>query len=438
MRTSSMMLSVALVLGIGRLPVFAVTLDDCLRAANEANPTLKAAAQRVVAASAAIDQARSGYYPTIGLSGSYTLTDNPPQAFFMNLNQRVASLQEDFNHPDDTDNVRGSIFARMLLLDAGQRGLMADIAGAGETAATEMARAARQELSYEVTRAYHSVLQASAMITVAEGSLSSIEESLRVAKARLEAGSVLKTDVLNLEVRQAGARESLIRARNGQQLAVAALNTAIGDHLVKSAMDLQAESGGDLPPPPEEIDSAVIESRPELAAMLAESDAASLNSKRIQRDSWPKLSAFGSVDVDSGDASSFEDSYLIGAMVEMDVFTGFRRQSEFATANAKVLEARAHVDQLRNNLSLDLTRSHLMAQEAWERKLVTEASQSSAEESLRITKVRYEQGAADITELLAAQIGWTESNSRAVAARYDYLIACANLKRAQGQQQGSP
>ena len=37
----------------------------------------------------------------------------------------------------------------------------------------------------------------------------------------------------------------------------------------------------------------------------------------------------------------------------------------------------------------------------------------SAEEALRITRERYEQGAADITELLTAQFGLTDTRTRA-------------------------
>ena len=60
-------------------------------------------------------------------------------------------------------------------------------------------------------------------------------------------------------------------------------------------------------------------------------------------------------------------------------------------------------------------------------------SLASAEEALRITRERYQQGATDITELLTAQVGLTATRTRLAAARYDYLIARSNLERAQGR-----
>ena len=90
----------------------AITLEECIQTALESSPDAQSAARRVEAAEAAITQAESAYYPQIAASGAYGRTDNPPQAFFMKLNQRQASMMEDFNNPDDTENYRASLGAK--------------------------------------------------------------------------------------------------------------------------------------------------------------------------------------------------------------------------------------------------------------------------------------------------------------------------------------
>jgi outer membrane protein TolC len=57
----------------------------------------------------------------------------------------------------------------------------------------------------------------------------------------------------------------------------------------------------------------------------------------------------------------------------------------------------------------------------------------SAEEVLRITRERYQQGAADITELMAAQVGRTGTRTRRAAAYYDYRVAQSDVDRASGK-----
>ncbi len=103
---------------------------------------------------------------------------------------------------------------------------------AGAEASAEALAAARNQLIHEITRGFYGVLQARAFADVQAESVTSIGKSLRIARAGSEAGSAVRTDVLNLETQLAQANEDLIRARNGLQLAVAALNAGIGADLV--------------------------------------------------------------------------------------------------------------------------------------------------------------------------------------------------------------
>ncbi|MCB1101326.1 MAG: TolC family protein, partial [Kiritimatiellae bacterium] len=250
-----------LVLGLfGALPAMGtLTLEEALTAAHESNPDVQAALHRVEQANAMLQQAQSGWYPQVSLSAGYTRTDNPPQAFFMNLNQRQASLEEDFNQPDDTQNIRGTVGLKMLLADGGVRALAQKMSRMQQKARTALLAAARNELTFAVTEAYYQTLQAGAFVAVQEETIGSVEENLRVAKARFEAGSAIQTDVLNLEVQLADARENLIRAKNRQRLSLAALNTAIGKDLA-STLDLAVPpKGEDLVPPPAGIHLAALD-----------------------------------------------------------------------------------------------------------------------------------------------------------------------------------
>jgi outer membrane protein TolC len=223
----------------------------------------------------------------------------------------------------------------------------------------------------------------------------------------------------------------LIRARNGLQLAAAALNMAIGEELLKSS-DL-----ADLSDPPEQSDrtnpAGKVESRPEWSAAQAQVRMAEAKVSRARRDYAPVLNAFGSVDWDTDPFRGAEQSYIVGAAVELNVFDGFRTRSGLARASAGLVAAQAEADKLGNMLRLDMTQSLLNEQEALERFEVAEKSLVSAGESLRITEERYKQGSADITELMAAQVGLIATRTRKVAAQYDRLIARANVERAGGR-----
>ncbi len=414
--------------------VQAVTLDECIHIALDENPDARAADYRVTAARAAIREAQSAFYPLVTLSGALNRTDNPPQAFMMALNQRSLNMSDPAfnpNEPQDTENLRMSAGAKMRLLDGGQRRLGRQMAGLGAEASKEALRAVQNDLIYQVIYGYHSVLQASAFVTVQQETVQSLEESLRVAEEHFKAGTTFKTDVLNLEVKLAQAREDLIRAKNGLKLAVVALNTAIGRDAI-DADALPAPASTSIPPPPTTENEGGIEDRPELIAARKMAAIKEKAAVRSNRDYAPVLNAFGSLDWDSDVSSDFEQSYMVGVMLEWDVFTGFRRGAATAGARANLESARAEEQKARNQLRLDLKQAYLQATEAWERLGVAGKSVESAREALRITQERYAQGAANITDLLTAQVGFTATQTRNVAAQYDYLSALANYERAQG------
>jgi len=414
-----------------------ITLEEAVLASLENSPTLQAAASKVDAAQAMLRQAKSYYYPSLGLSANYGITDNAPQAFMMQLNQRNLNMQDpafDPNDPGSIDNLRGSIGAQWRIFDR-QRDAGKHMARFGALASAEAFSAARNQLVYEVTRGFYGVLQAKAFEAVQTESVDSIEESLRIARARHDAGSAVKTDVLNLETQLAQARENLIKARNGKQLAIAALNTAIGEDRVTADTIQSPEIHFDAPPP-ECKDPEAYENRPELRAAVLMRQIKEQDLKKAKGGYAPTVSAFASYDADSDVSSGFEDSYMAGVAAEINIFDGFRTRAAIAAATADLEAARADEERAHLNLKLDLTQAYLGMREAWERLEVTQKSLETAKEAQRIVREQYELGAADISILLQTQVGVTAMQTRNAAAQYDYLTAQVNLERAKGQLGG--
>jgi outer membrane protein TolC len=415
--------------------VHAVTLDEAVQAALDNSPTLQAAESRIGAAQAMLRQAKSYYYPSVGVSAGYSASDNPIQAFMMELNQRQLNMMDpgfDANHPGDTENLRLSLGAQWRLFDR-QRDAGKHMARYGAEASAHAFAAARNQLVHEITRGFHGVLQAKAFAHVQAESVNSIEESLRIARERFDAGSAVRTDVLNLETQLAQANEDLIRARNGLQLAVAALNAGIGvDRIAADTIESPGSAALDAPPP-QCTNPDAYEDRPELRAARLMRKVKEQDLAKARGGYLPTVSAFASYDFDSDVSSDFENSYMAGVMAEVNIFDGARTRATVQAAQAELDAAQADEDQARLNLRLDLQQAFLGAQEAWERLTVTGKSLETAEEAQRIVREQYEQGAADVALLLQTQVGVTAMKTRGVAARYDYLTALSNLKRAKGE-----
>jgi outer membrane protein len=406
-------------------------LDEWVRLSLDQNPSVRAMTHRVAAADAVRRQARSAWMPRFDAGAAYTITDNAPQAFMMKLNQRQLDMSLpgfDFNNPDDTDNISLSLGVRYRLYDGARS---ARILGADLGAQMMAARhdVMRNALVHAVTRGYYEVLQAQAFVTVQNAALDSLEESLRVASERFDSGSVVKTDVLNLEVKTAQARENLIRAQNGVQLAIAALNTAIGTNVIDA-------SGLAIPPlnpqPPSEFAYPADSERPEMRASMfaVQAERAALQAARKQQ--LPVVNGFGSLNWDGEDISGQEQSYTAGVALEWEWFSGFEQRARVDAARQLVGAAEAQSERVQQELAFDRRQATLAVEEAWQRFQVTSHAVSSAEEALRITRAQYKEGAAEISVLLVAELGLTETRMRNTSAIYDYQIARSNLERALG------
>jgi len=413
----------------------AVTLEECIREALQRNPDANAAAIRVEAARAVISEADSAYFPQLSVAGGYAVTDNPTQAFMMQLNQRNLDITApgfDPNDPGNTDNLRLSAELKYRIYDFGQRQMMSESAALGADAVKLQLAAVRNELIYQITRGYFSILQALDYVTVQQETIHSFEESLQVARDKYKAGTVIKTDILNLEVALVQAREDLIRARNSVDLAIVALNTAIGyDFVTRESLPVPEKKVST--PPVMEQDFNAIDNRPELQVIQKMSQAKELLYIKAKRQNYPVLNAYGSYDLDTGDLATFEGSYTVGLKAEWDIFTGFRNSSAARKAEAEWRAAQQDEEDVRNKIKQDLRRARIQAAESWQRLETIRKSVESASESLRITQVRYREGVAGITDLLTAQVGLTAMRTRSVAAVYDHAAAVSNLQRARGE-----
>lgn len=419
-------------------PALAVSLEECIHAALENNPSLSAAEHRIDAARAAGRQARSAYAPSLFVSGQITRTDNPTQAFMTRMNQRSLDFSDptlNFNDPDDAENLRLSTGIRHMVYDGGQRAAHRRMSHYGVGAGTHAAEAVRNTLIFTVMESYYRALQANAFVAVHEEALRGMEENLRVARQRHEAGAAPVTDVLNLDVQVARTREEWLRAKHAFESAINVLNTAIGFDLVTADVILppQDASPDRFPELPSGDDmQRAIDAHPTWQATMAATAIRRVGVDRARRAAAPSVHLFCTLDWDSDVSSDFERSYLIGLTTEWQFFDGGRRRADVAEARALFSEATAQLEEVRQQLELDWKQAELRMRDAHERLAVTRAIEKSAEAAWSVTRAQYQEGAATLADLLTAQSGRTATQAGRAAAHYDFLIALADWERAKG------
>jgi len=419
----------AILLAVGAMVLIAQaaepwTLEHAVAFALTNSPDARIAAHRIAAAQAGIEQANSAFWPRLAFQSGYTRTDNPMYSFGNILNQRSYSPSINFNDVPDTDNlnVRGLV---TMPLYAGGRSLADKTAAKANTAAARReAEGVRNALGFEVVRAFFTVQKTRRFIEAAQAAVSSYEANVAIAQKRLEGGTLLRADVLDLEVRLAQAREDLVRARNAQALALRTLQNLLG----VEESDL---SVADTAPTLNAPEATTAQPRPELAAAHERARAAEAQVRSAKSGYQPRVSAFGSLDYDYGwELDGDGESYSAGVLLQWDLWDGRLTRSKVAEARANHEAAQEQERKLRLAFNLEAEQARLDLQQATERLAVGEKTVAQAEESLQITRKRFAEGQALTTQLLDSQTALTAARVRRAEAETDRQIAIAALRKA--------
>jgi outer membrane protein TolC len=400
------------------------TLERALDYALAHNPDACIAQQRIAAAQAGLEQANSAFWPRLQVQSSYTRTDNPMMVFGSILNQRSYNSSLNFNDVPDVDNLNAKGLVTLPLYAGGRNVAGRQAAKANTEAAKQDSGAIRNALGFEVSQTFYTVLKTRQFIQAAEAAVNSFATNLDVAQRRLDGGTLLKSDVLDIEVRLAQSREDLVRARNANALAERALRNLLG---IEAGEFIVADTAPAASAP----NSGDFSQRPELAAARERERAAQAQVRGSKSGYLPRVSAFGSLDHDYGWVTGGDgNSYTAGVMAQWDLWDGFSTRAKAREAKANFESAREEQRKLRLALDFEVEQVQLDLKAANERLVVTDKVVAQASESTVLTRARFEQGLALSTQLIDAETALVGARVRRAEAEADQHIAVAALRKA--------
>lgn len=296
------------------------------------------------------------------------------------------------------------------------------------------------EAALATKRAFFNALAASELVSVAETRLRRADEQLKLVSERLRLGATTRSDSLRSRVEYGNAQLALIQARADQRNTQATLARTVGvDGLVAPVPDttLEVRLGA--------LDTATLR-REALAAAPAVREAdASVLSARAQRNVntaqyLPTASLSAGNTWASGDPSvsaPFGGRYASGWSLRLQVsyplFNNFTREYNVTTADANLVAAEARLRDARLLLDANLTSAFTALEAAAAKIDIARTSVEAADEDLRMQRERYRLGASTIIEVLTSQVALDQAQVDLVRARYDYLVARAQLEAYAGR-----
>ena len=289
----------------------------------------------------------------------------------------------------------------------------------------------RYLVSAATAQLFYTSLANEELVRVAEAQLERAKEELQISVNKFQAGAATRSDTLTATVDLGNARLALLQAQANLATAQANLARQIGvDGVVRAVPDSQ------LPPVPDttELRTAALRQAPVVmqAAASERATAATLWSNRSQY--LPKLTASYNTSsqglnepwqgFDGGNRNLNRLSFALS----WTVFDGFQREKTTASSAVDLDNARAQTADTRRQLGADLTQQLAAMSTAFAKIEITGANVVAAAEARRVTQERYRLGAGTLLDLLTAQANETQAEVNQVQARYDYLIARAQVE----------
>jgi outer membrane protein TolC len=406
-----------------------ITLKEAIQEALRAHPSQAVTAAGVRQAQARVEQARSGYHPKASYTEFFQTSNQPVFAFGTLLNQRrftAGDLALDaLNSPEFTNNFQTQAIVEQTLWDFGATRTAVRAAEIGREISEEQRRMGSQQRIAAVARAYHAVTLMREAQQVARAAVQSAEADLVRAEAVRDAGLSTEADVLSVRVHLASMREQEIRRRYDAEVALAALNEAMGASLDMprqlvtplAAATVSNGEGGQR--------SEVRQAR--LGREWSEAQRESAGKAFL-----PQIVARGVFEADRGRfLTRAGANWFFAAGLRWNLFDGSTRR-KVEEADAAIEAARAREQQVAAAVSLEQRQARAGLAAAGERLTVAGAAVAEAEESARIVRNRYEAGLARIDELLRNEVAVLETRMRWLQAVYDQRMAALEVVIAAG------
>ena len=415
-----------------------LSLTDAVRLAQENHPSVAASRDATKGADMRIVEARSGYLPKLNYTESVVRSDNPVLVFSSLLTQHqftAANFALDtLNRPAALDNFQSQVTLDQNVYDGGQTRLAVRTAKLGRDLSAEDERLTRMNAIANVVRAYHGAVLAAESAQVADEAVRSAEADLSRAQAVREAGMSTNADVLSIKVHLAAVREEQIRRKADLNVAQAALNDALGlpltePHDLTTPLTAASFDRQSL----EQYEKQAGLSRPELHEARLASDLAQTQGAAARTSLLPQVGFHASFETDRQTFADRGDAnWLVSASLRWNIFNGGADRARMNEAAYGLERVRALDRQASSQIRLQVRRAYADFRSAAERIAVAQAAVSMAEESLRITKNRYDSGLSNVTDLLRTETALLEARNRRLAAIYDQRLAAVNLELAAG------
>lgn len=410
-----------------------LTLEKSLELALTQNPYYLAAQKKVEGAKAQLTEARSNFFPKINLNASHTLKE---KLFELEMPSFIPGMPPRKVAIDFTKDYQFTLNFTQPLFTSGKLYYSYNQAKYNLKLTKEIEKQTRQQVIFEVKRAFYGCLLAREFVKVSKEAVELAEKHLTNVKNLYEVGMASQFDLLRAEVQLANLKPQLIRAKNNYESALLGLKTILGIDI-----DTPIELKGELKYEPFELNvkkclDIALKNRPELIQLNYQEKIGEQMLRLAKVSNFPTLSIVGNYNIWGNELSldkdKWQDYYNINLVLSIPIFSGFLTSAKIGQSKAFLKEIKLNKKALLEKIKLEVQQAILKIKEAKETLESQEKNVEQAMESVRIAELNYSEGLATSLDVSSAQVALTQAKTNYTQALFDYVVALAQLEKAIG------
>lgn len=400
-----------------------VTLEEALELAERVQPSLVQARGAIRSADASLKSNTGSFLPSLSVSAS--TSTNSANRFNQATGQIVSS--------PSSSSYSGGVGLSLDLFEGFRRVNQRKAANAVISAADASLTNQEFLVALVTKQSFFAALATQELVRVSERRVERATRQLTVSADKLRAGAATRSDSLRSRVELGNAQLALLRAEADLAAAQANLGRQIGvGGRVAAAFDTTLLR----PLAPLDVDALVAEAvggAPRVVEAEASASAASAQVSVARATYWPTLAAsysngYSGFEAPWGSVSDYVNNWSFRLSLNWTIFNGFQREGQVVNAGVQRDNAVASAADTRREVHAQVIRLTADLESAWRQIEIADASLTAAQEDLRVQQQRYGVGAATIVELLTSQVALDEAEVEVVRARYDYVVARAQLE----------
>ena len=401
----------------------ALTLEEGLKIVAETGRDVKIAQSDEGVARRSVSLARSPWLPSVDLYGNETRLRYQPEAKFGTL---IAPTSQD-------KFLTYGVRATQLLYDFGKTSSSIDAAKYGLKAREIETQRAKNRAALEFIIAYYDLLESEKLLQVAGEDVQRYEAHKKDAEVRYNAGVVTKNEILEADVTLADSRQRYLTADNLRSLRASRVNSLLLRPLNDAVQLEEVKKAPSAGITLEQAWAAAETESPEIQVIDAGIQAKEESIKSVQAEYLPNLFLSGGYEYQENQYMVHQDNWSLIAGVNLNLSSGGATSSRVGMAKGELLSLRITRDKIVDAVRLDVKSAYLDLQSSSQKIEVTKTSVASAEENLRLQRLRYQEGVGTAIEVLDAVTLLSTAETNSWRALYGFERAEAGLLYSMGR-----